>query len=306
VDQALAVKFADSVGPFRADTQEYRDGLRRVYEPVVTELDRLYADSKMVFLAWPGDPTLEDERKRLESEIEGRGLRVYPEAVSEYENDVRLRDALYQCTTSVHLFGQIPDAFDLRQWDLAVRLGKPCVLASRSLTEARRGPVGSPSPIYLERSNPTIAIAKAIEEIAGIGKREERQTEEALGRTPVFLLFQPDSDAILGLKIRKRIISRGPFEVILPSIDASVRYDALSRAKAALLCRAKAGRDWLKRELEALGSAMVASQRFDLRRALLLPPSDDGAGLDVLEDDAVLHSEDALDSFLMQLQGAAA
>jgi hypothetical protein len=308
VEKVLFVPFANKKGAFRADAAEYEDALRRIYEPVVTELDRMYADSKLVFLAWPGDPALEKDRERLQSEVEGRGLRIFPEVVAEYDSDVdiHLRDALSQSTTSVHFFGHQPDLFDLRQWDAAVRLGKPCILASRCPTEARRGPAGSPPPIYLEQSNPTIAIAKAIDQIAGIENREERQARESLGRIPVFLVFKPDSDAILGLKIRKRIVSRGPFEVIVPPSDSGARYAALDRAKVALLCRAKAGLDWLKREFEDLGAAMVASQRFDLRRAVLLAPSDNVAGLDILADDAVLRSEDALDAFLTQLQGGAA
>ena len=120
------------------------------------------------------------------------------------------------------------------------------------------------------------------------------------------LVFKADSDATLGLKLRKRIISRGPFEVIVPPSDPATRYGDLGRAKAAVLCRAKAGRDWLENELGALSTAMAASQFFDLRRALLIPESTDVAGLDVLDDDAVLHSEDALDTFLAGLQGAAA
>ena len=293
---------------FRGDSAEYDDALRRVYEPVVTELDRLPGESKMVFLAWPGDPSLENGRERLQLEIEGRSLRIFPEAIDEYDSDVdvRLRDALAQSTTSVPFFGHEPDKFDLRQWDAAVRLGKPGILASLSPAEVRRGPSGSPAPIYLEQGNPTSVIAKAIEQLAGIGKREERQALESLGRTPVLLVLEPDSDRSLGLRIGKRITGCGPFEVIVPPSESGARYGALARAKVALVCCAKAGHDWLKREFDALGAAKMAAQRFDLRRALLLLASDDIADLDLLEDDAVLRSEHALDSFLMGLQGAAA
>jgi hypothetical protein len=301
----LAVPFADARGLFRPDTDEYRDALRRVYEPVVFELDRLYAESKVIFLSWPGDPQLEEERKRLESELEGRSLRVFPEAVAEYESDVRLRDALQQCIASVHFFGKSPQPFDVRQWNMAVQINKPCIIASLSSTEARRGPAGSPVPIYLAQGNPTIAMATAIEQIAGIGRRDEHDGQQSLGRIPVFLVFKQDSDATLGLKIRKRIISRGPFEVIVPSADRGTRYEELSRAKAALLCRGKAGSDWLAGEFEALNTAMVASGLFDLRRGLLLPASDDVASLELPEGDAILRSDDALDTFLTQLQGAA-
>jgi hypothetical protein len=92
----------------------------------------------------------------------------------------------------------------------------------------------------------------------------------------------------------------------VPPNDSTARYADLGRAKAAVVCRAKAGSDWLQGEFEALNSAMVASRLFDVRRALLLPNSDDAAGLDILEGDAILHSEDALDTFLKQLQGAVA
>lgn len=185
---------------FRGDSAEYDDALRRVYEPVVTELDRLHGESKMVFLTWPGDPSLENGCEQLQLEIEGRGLRIFPEAIAEYDSDVdvRLRDALAQSTTSVPFFGHEPDKFDLRQWDAAVRLGKPCILALLSPAEVRRGPSGSPAPIYLEQANPTSVIAKAIEQIADIGKGEERQALESLGRTPILLVHEPDSDRSLG------------------------------------------------------------------------------------------------------------
>ena len=301
IEKALAVSFAGTKGIFRADSEDYEDALRRVYEPIVSELDKLYAASKMVFLAWPGDSQLEEERKRLISEIEGRNLRIFPVTVAEYEGDVRLRDALLQCTTSVHFFGDDPQPFDLHQWEMAVRLKKPCVIASRSTTEAHRGPAGSPAPIYLGQGNPTIAIAAAIEHIAGIGSREERDPGKSLGRTPIFLSFKEDSDAMIGLKLRKRIISRGPFEVVVPPPDRTLRFQELNRVRAALVCRSKTDGHWLAQELNGLTSAMVASQMFEMRRALFLPEGD-VAGLDILEDDAVLHSEQDVDVFLQQLQ----
>jgi hypothetical protein len=305
--KVLAVKFADAKGPFPTGSEAYQDALRLVYEPIVTELDKLYAQSKMVFLAWPGDPELEAERERLEAQIEGSGLRVYPEEIPPFGNvDLKLRDALEKCTASVHLLGEQPNEFDLTQWDAAVRSGKPCVVASRNPAEARRGPGGSPPAIYLKQGNPVIAITKAIEQIAGIGRREERNASQALGRTPIFLLFKPDSDAMLGLKIRKRIVSRGPFEVIVPPRDSGTRYEELARAKLALLCRARAGREWLEGEWDALSGAMVTSGLFDLRRVLLLPAEDDARGLEVHDGDTIVHSEEALDSFLSDVKGAAA
>jgi hypothetical protein len=305
VKNSLAIAFADARGAFQAGTDAYGDALRKVYEPVITELDKLYAASKIVFLAWPDDPQMEEERNRLESEIEGRGLRLFPESIAECEGEVRLREALERCTTSVHLFGDQPGAFALRQWEAAVRLGKPCVLASRSATETRRGPADSPAPIYLNQGNPTITIAKAIEQIAGIGRRDAREAQQSLGRTPIFLVFKPDADATLGLKTRKRIISRGPFEVIVPRND-STRYEELTRAKLALVCRAKAGRDWLQGELEALDTAMATSGQLDLRRALLVPSPDDAAGVETFEGEEIVRSEEALDVLLKQVQEAAA
>lgn len=305
VPNVNAVSFSNARGPLRPDGDEYQDAMRKVYEPIACELDKLYAQSKMVFLAWPGDPELEEERKRLELEIEGRGLRIFPEAVAEYEGDVRLRDAIQQSMTSVHLFGENPSPFDLRQWQVAVGLERPCVLASRSATEAHRGPAGSPAPIYLDQGNPTIAVAKAIEQIANIGKRDERDGRPSLGRTPVFLVFKPDSDPTLGIKLRKRIPGQGPFEIVEPRRDGP-RYEGLERARVALLCRAKAGKDWFAGELDALNVAMASIQQLDLRRALYLPKAEDAAGLDVLPDDAILDSDDKLDDFLKKLQGAAA
>jgi hypothetical protein len=306
VDKSLAVSFFNARGPFRPDSDDYQDALRRVYEPIVCELDRLYAESKMVFLAWPGESALEEERKRLELEIEGRGLRIFPEVVAEYESEIRLRDALQKSMTSVHLFGEDPRPFDVRQWDEAVRMGRPCILASCSATEGRRGPAGSPPPIYLEQGNPTIAVARAVEQVAQIGKRDEGDGQRSLGRMPVFLIFKADSDAILGIQLRKRIPSCGPFEVVvLPG--AGARYEGIDRAKAVVLCRAKAGRDWFASELSALNAAMASSrQDLDLLRALLLPVAEDLTGLDLLPDDSVLDSTDALDGFLTKLKGTSA
>jgi hypothetical protein len=305
VDKALAVPFFDDKGMFRPDNVAYDNALRRVSEPIVSELDKLYAGSKMVFLAWPCDSQLEGERKRLISEIEGRNLRVFPVAIADYEGDVRLRDALQQCATSVHFFGYHPQAFDRRQWEVAVQLNKPVILASLDPTEARRGPAGSPPPIYLGQGNPTIGIAGAVENVVGIGRREESDPGKSLGRTPVFLSFKEDSDAMVGLKLRKHIMGCGPFEVIVPPPDRTLRFQEFNRAKAALVCRPRGDGIWLGQELKALYKAVVEYQMFDVRRALFLPDKDSVADVDMLGDDAILHSEQEVDAFLHQLEGAA-
>jgi hypothetical protein len=80
----------------------------------------------------------------------------------------------------------------------------------------------------------------------------------------------------------------------------------LSRARLALVCRAKAGSDWLRGELEALDTAMATSGLLDLRRALLLPSPDGAPGLEAFEGEEIVHSEDALDALLTQVQEAAA
>jgi len=110
----------------------------------VHELDKLYAKSKMIFLAWPQDPELQEERSRLQSEIEGRGLRVFPIAIGEYESDIRLRDAFQESAASVHFFGLTKDVFATRQLDLAVEVGKPAIIASMNRDEVLIGPAGSP------------------------------------------------------------------------------------------------------------------------------------------------------------------
>ena len=148
-------------------------------------------------------------------------------------------------------------------------------------------------------------MAKAIEQIANIGKRGEWHGEPALDRMPLFLVFKPDSDATLGIKLRKRIRGGGPFEVLEPRSDGP-RYEGLDRAKGALLCRSKAARDWFAAELDALNIGMASIPQLDLRRALLLPAAEDLTGLDLLDDDAILYSDADLDAFLTKLQEAAA
>jgi len=86
----------------------------------------------------------------------------------------------------------------------------------------------------------------------------------------------------------------------------STGYFGTARAKLALVCRAKAGRDWLQGELEAMDIAMATSGQLDLRRALLLPSPDDAVGLDAVEGEEIVRSEEALDALLTQVQGAAA
>ena len=134
------MSFASGKDLLKAGTDEFKDALRRVYEPIVHELDKLYARSKMVFLAWPAEPELQEESARLQSEIEGRGMRVYPEAIGEYEPDIRLRDALQESAASVHFFGLETDEFAARQLGLAVQVGKPAIVASRNRAELRYRP----------------------------------------------------------------------------------------------------------------------------------------------------------------------
>jgi hypothetical protein len=43
----------------------------------------------MIYLAWPAERGLQQERDRLQSEIEGREMRVYPETIGEYELNIR-------------------------------------------------------------------------------------------------------------------------------------------------------------------------------------------------------------------------
>lgn len=301
--QSLAVPFASAKGPFNPGSEEYRDSLRRVYEPIVHELDRLYAQSKIIFLAWPAEADLQKERNHLQTEIEARRLRSYPEAITEYQDDIRLRDALQESAASVHFFGIQVDSFGERQFQLAVQVGKPTIIASRERDERRRGPSVSPAPIWLSQGNPTIAIANALDVAMGRGRREERNLGSALGKAPLFLVFKPDVDHTLGLRLRQRILNRGPFEVLEPKRNspASTRYEELARARAAVLCWGNVDKDWIAGELDALNSATVSGQLYDIRRAIYLKSQSLGSGIDLTEGDRILQSDLELDSFLSEL-----
>jgi len=301
--QSLAVPFASAKGPFNPGSEEYRDSLRRVYEPIVHELDRLYAQSKIIFLAWPAEADLQEERERLQSEIEARGLRSYPEAITEYQDDIRLRDALQESAASVHFFGMQVDSFGERQFQFAVQVGKPTIVASRERDERRRGSSVSSAPIWLSQGNPTIAIANALDMALGRGRREERNLGSALGKAPLFLVFKPDVDHTLGLRLRQRILNRGPFEVLEPKRNSppSTRYEELARARAAVLCWGNVDKDWIAGELDALNSATVNGQLYDIRRAIYLKSQSLGSGIDLIEGDRILQSDLELDSFLSEL-----
>src|SRR5215471_126211 len=71
--KSLAVPFAIAKGPLDPGSEEYKNHLQRVYEPIVDDLDKSYAKSKIIFLAWPGEEDVQEERAQLQSEIEGRG-----------------------------------------------------------------------------------------------------------------------------------------------------------------------------------------------------------------------------------------
>jgi TIR domain len=297
----LAVPFATAKGPLKPSSEEYKESLRRVYEPIVHELDRLYAQSKMVFLAWPADAQLQEERQRLQSEIEGRGLRSYPEAIGEYQDDIHFREALQESAASVHFFGIEADRFAERQFGLALQIGKPTIVASRKRDEFRSGP-SSPVPIWLDQGNPTIAIANALDTVLGRGPRDERTLSSGLGKARLFLVFKSDVDHTLGLRLRQRIVNHGPFEVLEPKRDSllSTRYDDLAGARAAVLCWGNVAKDWIEGELDALNSATVSGQLHDLKRAIYLKSPNLG-GIDLIEGDHILQSDADLDSFLSEL-----
>lgn len=301
--KSLAVPFAIAKGALDPGSEEYKDRLQRVYEPIVHELDKAYAESKMIFLAWPGEEDVQEERAQLELEIEGRGLRVYPDAVDEFQSEVRLRSALESSTTSVHFFGARADEFAERQFRLAVQLGKPFIVASRERAEIRRGPAGSPASIWLNQGNPTIAVANAIDTLLGRGRREERNLGSRLGKTGLFLVFKPDVDHTLGLRLRQRIVNSGPFEVLEPrrNSPSNVRYEDLPHASAAVVCCGRAGKDWIDGEVDALNNAMVSGQLYDLRRAIYLSSPSPAEALDLIEGDRILRSDAELDSFLSDL-----
>jgi hypothetical protein len=305
--QSLAVIFSSGKDLLKAGTDEFKHSLRRVYEPIVHELDKLYAQSKMIYLAWPTAPELQQERARLQSEIEGRGMRVYPEAIGEYESDIRFRDALQESAASVHFFGLEKDDFAARQFECAVQAGKPSIVTSRNQAEVLIGPAGSPLPIFLDQGNPTIAIANALDAALGRGRRDERRFATGLGKTGLYLVFKPDADHTLGLRLRQRIVNRGPFEVLEPRINSGVgsRYEDLSRAKAAVLCLGKAGKDWLSEELAALNSATVSGKFYDVRRAIYLKTGSAADNIELIEGDRILQSDTELDAFLAELQPGA-
>ena len=309
--KSVPIIFASTKGPFNPGSEEYKDSLRSVYEPIVHELDRLYAQSKMVFLAWPDGADLQEERERLQSEIEGRGMRIYPEAIGEFEDDIRFRDALQESAASVHFFGAEADNFAERQLRLAVRLGKPTILASHIQAESRRGPLGSPDPIWLGQGNPTIAIANELDRVLGLGRREERNLGAGLGKTHLFLVFNPEVDYTLGRSLRQRIVNRGPFEVLLPRSDSlASRYEDVSRVRGAVLCWGKAGKSWIHNELYALDRATDSAQLNDIKRAIYLKSPSPADDIEIVAGDRLLQSDAELDSFLGELrpraEGAAA
>jgi hypothetical protein len=302
--ESLAISFVSGKSPLNAGSGEYEDSLRRVYEPIVHELDRLYAQSKMIYLAWPAERELKEERTRLHSEIEGRGLRVYPGAIAEFESDIRFRDALQESAASVHFLGLEKDDFADRQFRLAAQVAKPLILASRNRAELRAGPAGSPPPIFVDQGNPTIAIANALDTALGRGRRDERELTTGLGKTGLFLVFKPDADGTLGLRLRQRIVNRGPFHVLEPrlKVGASDRYEELSRAKGAVLCWAKAGKNWLEDELDVLNGAVVSGKFYDFRRAIYLKSPGGTENIELVEGDRILRSDAELDAFLAELQ----
>ena len=304
---ALSVEFCNERRPFRPETAESEDALLQACEPIIAGLDQLYAHSKMIFLAWPGDAGLRKERERLENTISDRELRIYPEAIAAFEGEQKLRDALIKSATSVHLFGPDTDDFSEKQLDAAIRLGRPCIIGSSNATENRRGPTGSPPPIYLGHGNPISAIADAIDEMVGRGKRTKFEPA-ALAKTPLFLVYQPGVDYTLGLRIRQRIVNRGPFEIIEPprTGDADMRYDALARARAAVMCWGRADSGWFREEFDALNRAMAEQGLYDLSRGLFLSPPEGKGDVDPLDTDRVLTSTEELDAFLTGVQEAAA
>lgn len=303
--KALAVAFSGEGGAFDLSSQEFKDSLRRVYEPVVSELDRLFAQSKLTFLAFPADSELQAERDRLRLEIEGRGLRVYPEEIGDYADDVRLRDAFAESSTSVHFFAGERDVFAERQLRIAAQLGKPLIIVSTEKAETRQGPTASPPPIWLGHGNPTTATADALDKLLGRGKREEKDLGVKLGKSRLLLVYEAQVDYTLGLSLRQRIVNRGPFEVFGLEPEPQQRYRSLSSVKAALLCRAKAEPTWLESELDQLNRAMEQASVFDLKRAIYEKSPRVGENLQLLNQDRVLKSDEELDRFLVEVRGEA-
>jgi hypothetical protein len=128
----------------------------------------------------------------------------------------------------VHFLGLEKDDFAERQFDLTVQIGKPLIVASRNRAEVRNGPAGLPLPIFLDQGNPTIAIANALDAVLGRGRRDERTSASGLGKTGLYLVFKPDTDHTLGLRLRQLIVNRGPFEILAQNTVAML----LSRSRA--------------------------------------------------------------------------
>jgi hypothetical protein len=125
-----------------------------------------------------------------------------------------------------------------------------------------------------------------------------------LGKANLFFVYKPDSDSNLGIRLRQRMRNCGPFEVLEPPRGtlALGRYDQLDRAKAAVLCRAKADVDWFRREFDAISREIAERQLYDVRRALYVPHFAEKGQFELGEKDCFLDSEEALDGFLRELQ----
>lgn len=212
-----------------------------------------------------------------------------------------LRQALQDSSVSVHFLQAEPAVFELRQLEIARRVGRPCVIASQNPSEAQRGPVGSPTPIYLAQGNPNVSIARALDELLGRGRQDIRST---LGRRGLFFVFQPESDSSLGIKVRQQILNSGPFDVIVapPGVGGDERYEPLTRSTAAILCQGRAASEWLAAEFDGLSQAMARRGLFELRRALYLSPPRPEACVELASTDRILNTTEELTGFLAQLQ----
>ena len=71
-----------------------------------------------------------------------------------------------------------------------------------------------------------------------------------------------------------------------------------------MLCREKASKNWLNRELEDLNRATAGGQFYDIRRAVYLTPPTIKDDIGLIEGDRILQSDAELDGFLHEMQSS--
>ncbi len=265
------IRFCDHIREHPRGSTAYRQAMDKIVEALLAKLLAMRRESQSLYIAWPAD-RLHPDRESIEKEFQDRGYVLLPNQVfTEFTNREDIGAELGGADVSIHLFDRQPDLLADTQLAIAVELGKPTIIVTRSPIEPRRGHLDGEIPIYLKDPNARQSLIDRVKRTLGTDATTSRAA------LPVFLLYQREIDARCAWNCTALLKERARYdlEILQPDADDphfELNLDQyvpqLGRARGVVVCWGDAPQAWFEQIDRKLTSMMLVERRLSgLRRA---------------------------------------